>query len=85
MQSYVMAKDSNGHDVKIEIILSFRVEEYNKNYIVYTLNDDGISDFTSVVISEYDKNNNKLISIPFDEKETVLKIYEEVKQMIMEN
>lgn len=85
MNNYVIVKNEDGSDIKIEVLFSFKVEEYNKEYIAYTINDDGVSEVEPVLISEYDGNNKKIISIPFEEKEFVLKTYEEVKKIILED
>ena len=42
-----------GEEIAIEIVLSFKVEELNKSFIAYTLNDDGESDTVPIFISEY--------------------------------
>ena len=72
----------NGETITIEIILSFEIEEYNKKYIVYTLNDNGEDEDVDVLISEV--KNNKIINIPNDEIETVLEYYENAKKLIDE-
>lgn len=85
MENYIIVKDENNDDIKIEIILSFNVGQFNKKYIAYTINDDGESETELVFISEIDEKTNKLKSIPFDEKQFVLESYEEVKKMILNN
>ena len=72
----------NGEEIVIEIILSFEVEELNKKYIAYTLNDDGVSDNVAVFISEYDGNTIKDISN--DDAELVLEYYNAAKELINE-
>ena len=71
-----------GEEIIIEIILSFKVEELNKSYIAYTLNDDNESDSVPVFISEYDGKTIK--NIRDDEAETVLKYYEAAKELVNE-
>lgn len=84
MENYVLVKDENGNDIKIEVILSFKVEEYNKQYVAYTLNDDGMTEKVSVIISEIDSQTNKLISIPSNQMKVVIDAYEEAKRLIIE-
>ena len=54
--------DENGNEIKIDIIMQFRIEELGKEYIVFTVNDDGTSkvkwqikaaDGTYLIGSEY--------------------------------
>lgn len=83
MDNYVIVKDEAGNNIKIEVLFSFRVSEFNKEYVAYTLNDDGVSEIEAVFISEMDPTTKKLISIPFEQKEFVLQAYNETKNMIM--
>ena len=72
----------NGEEITIEIILSFNIEELNKSYIAYTLNDDGQSDNVAVFISEYDGKNIK--DIANDEAKIVLEYYNAAKELVDE-
>ena len=72
----------NGEEIAIEIILSFNIEELNKSYIAYTLNDDGQSDNVAVFISEYDGKNIK--DIANDEANLVLEYYNAAKELVDE-
>lgn len=85
MENYVIVKDENNIEIKIEIILSFVIEEYNKQYIAYTLNDDGVSNNVEVFLSEIDFSTKKLKSIPSLQKEAVLEAYEQAKLALDEN
>ena len=69
-----------GEEIKIEIVLSFRLEEHNKEYVAYTINDDDSMETALVFISEIDVETNKLKSIDENDKETVLIAYEELKR-----
>ncbi len=84
MNNYVVVKDENGEDIKIEVILNFKVEEYNKEYIAYTLNDNKTSESVAVFISEIDPNTKRLISIPVEQKDVVMEAYEGAKALILE-
>lgn len=88
MKSFIQklneVKDGLGEQIKIEIILSFALEEYEKNYIAYTINDDDSLSSAIILISEIDTNTNKLKSIPFEEKDMVLQSYEELKKSLFE-
>ena len=83
MNNYVLVEKENGEKIKIEIILSFVVEEVGKEYIAYTLNDDGKSDVEMVMISEIDMQTQKIKAIPESEKDIVLKYYEDAKNIIL--
>lgn len=80
MSNKITFDRENGEAITVEIILSFEIEELNKKYIAYTLNDDGKEEDVDVLISEV--NNNKLISIPAEEIPVVLKYYENAKELI---
>lgn len=77
--------DENNNKISIEIILNFRIEDYDREYIAYTLNDDGISDDVVVFISgiKYVEDIPVLINIPEDEKEMALMFYNNVKEGIL--
>lgn len=80
-------KYSDGREVKIEVLFTFKVEELGNEYVAYLLNDDGKSEETEVYISEIIKDeNSKLLvkEIPDNEMEVVMTMYEECKKTIME-
>ena len=81
MDNKVFVKRENGETIAIEIVLSFKIEELKKNYIAYTINDDGESESVEVFISEIDENN-KIKSIPFHEKDMVMEFYEKAKELV---
>ncbi len=85
MDNYVLVQKENGEKIKIEIILAFRVEETKKEYIAYTINDDGKSEIAMVLISEINPETNKIRCIPESEKDIVLKYYEQTKKAILED
>lgn len=80
MSNKITFDREDGEAITVEIILSFEIEELNKKYIAYTLNDDDKEEDVDVLISEV--NNNKLISIPAEEIPVVLKYYENAKELI---
>jgi hypothetical protein len=79
MGNYIEIEQENGEIIKVELVFAFRVEELNKDYIAYTINDDPKSEIGMVLISEFDTKNNKIEKIPANEKDIVLKTYEAVK------
>ena len=76
--------NENGEEIKVEIVLSFEVEELNKSYIAYTINDDDSYETAVVLISEYNPETNQLLSISFEDKDKVLAVYNDIKKIIFE-
>lgn len=78
--------DNNGIPTTIEIILNFKVEELNKNYIAYCLNDDNVSEEVTICISEIDLDSNppKIMDIKPEEMEAVLNFYEIAKNIAIQ-
>ncbi len=70
----------NGETITVDVILGFEIEELNKKYIAYTLNDNGEDEDVDVLISEVE--NNKLKSIPDEEINIVLEYYNEAKELV---
>lgn len=81
MDNKVVVYRENGDPINIELILSFKVDQLNKTYVAYTLNDDGVSEDVPLFISEYD--GTTIRSISPDESKIVLERYEELKKEIM--
>lgn len=83
MPNNVVVTRENGEDIVIDILLCFEVEELQKQYIAYTLNDDGISEDVVVLISEIDQNNH-IKDIYEEDKDLVFEAYNTAKELIME-
>lgn len=73
----------DGTEITIDILLGFDIPEYNKQYIAYTIDDDGESEHVNVILAEYDGEYN-IKSIAFDEREEVVAAYEEAKRLAKE-
>ena len=84
MENRISVKDNQGNDITIEIITTFNLKELNKNYVVYTLNDDGVSEEVTVLINEYVLENDqpKIIPIPEEETAMVLAFYNTIRENI---
>lgn len=84
MENRIIVKDNQGNDITIEIITTFNLKELNKNYVVYTLNDDGVSEEVTVLINEYVLENDqpKIIPIPEEETAMVLAFYNTIRENI---
>lgn len=79
--------NENGEEVKIDIIMQFRIEENGKEYIVFTVNDDGISDDVYVNIAGIEEIDDKfqLRLISEEEKNMVLVFYDNLRDIISGN
>ena len=78
-------RTENGEDLTIEILVNFKVEEYGKEYVGYTLNDNNDSFKVKVFLSEiqYDLNGKaRVASIKESEKDLVLCIYNNIRNSI---
>ena len=84
MISGVNIINENGENVKIDIIMRFKVEELNKEYIVYTLNDDGKNEDVYVNIAGIDESSGtpQLRLIPESERSMVLVFYDNLRDSI---
>jgi uncharacterized protein YrzB (UPF0473 family) len=82
MKNEAVYINENGEEIRVEVILSFSIEEFNKNYIAYTINDDDSLETAVVLINEVDIETNKLLPIKFEEKEMVLTTYNDIKKTI---
>ncbi len=87
MKNIITVNDQNNNPITVEVLSNFKIEEYNKEYVVYTLNDNGVSENVNVCISQIDNSGEetKFISIPEEEVPTVLSFYDYVKDHICEN
>ena len=76
--------NEEGQEVKIDVIMRFKVEELDKEYVVYTVNDDGVSENVTICIAglleEDGKYNLRLIDE--SEKNLVLVFYDNLRDMI---
>lgn len=76
--------NENNEKITIEILIGFKIEELNKEYIAYTINDNNIDEEIDVCISEiiYIDDKPYINSIEENEAEKVLLFYETLKQTI---
>ena len=84
MISSVNVINNDGQEIKVDVIMQFRIDEMNKNYIVYTINDDNKSKEVYISIAELEQNNGKyeLKLIPEKEKNMVLVFYDNLRDTI---
>lgn len=81
MNNKLTVLDVEGNELNIEILLTFRVEEINKKYVVYTIDDDGVSEEVTLLINEFIMENNqpKVVPIPKEEVNLVLTFYNNLR------
>lgn len=79
-----VVKNEKGEDVVIELLLTFSIEKTNKNYVVYTINDDETSETATIFISEIQENGDEVVvvNIPEEEKELVINCYNDIKNSL---
>lgn len=79
--------NEKGDEIKVDIIMQFKIEELEKEYIVYTINDDGKSEDVYVCISEIEEKDGyyELKLIPEKEKNLVLVFYDAMRDAICGN
>ncbi len=80
--------DESGKEVLIDIIMNFKIEELGKEYIVFTVNDDGVSEKVNVSIAELKHNAEGIPSlglIPKAEMNVVLSFYDSLRDYFKNN
>lgn len=80
--------DEAGNEIKIDIIMQFKIEELNKEYAVFTVNDDGKSEEVYINITELEKipsGEYQMKMIPENEKNMVLTFYDSIRDSINGN
>lgn len=79
-----VVKNEKGEDVVIELLMTFSVEKTNKNYVVYTINDDETNAKATILISEIQQKEDKVVvvDIPEEEKELVINCYNDIKNSL---
>lgn len=86
MKNSITVYDDKNNAIVVDVVANFRIEEYNKEYVVYTLNDDGVSETVNMCISqvEFSGDTPQLIPIPDEEVPTVLSFYDYVRDHVSE-
>ena len=84
MVTTVKILNDAGEEILIDVIMRFKIEENNKEYVVYTINDDGKSEDVYVNIAGLKEENGKyqLRLIPEQEKNLVLVFYDNIRDSI---
>jgi Protein of unknown function (DUF1292). len=84
MKNSRIFRDETGNNIEIEILMGFKIEELDKEYIVYTVNDDESTPTVTILISQIidDGDIPRIVSIPETEKELVVLLYNDLKASI---
>ena len=84
MIDYYGVINEAGEEVKVKLIMRFKVEELGKEYIVYTLNDDQKSEEVLTTIAGIEEKDGKieLKLIPYEERNLVLSFYDHIRDTI---
>ena len=79
----IVVVDEENNQLKIQVLFSFEVPDFKKNYVVYITDTDFNRDEIDVLISEYDSETYEIKSIPQDEMSVVLEFYKAAKDIII--
>lgn len=80
-------KDDNGNNMNISLIGFFKIEELNKEFIMYSLLDDNDSNNEGhVILGEVlrEEEDIKIVGIESSEKDLVVAYYNEISQQLGE-
>ncbi len=82
MKNSLTIRNCENEILEIEVLLGFQIESLGKEYVAYTINDDGVSEEVSVFISEIKYNNEipEIVPIREEEKEMVLMFYNSIRK-----
>ena len=74
--------DEDNNSTKVHFIFDFEVPEFNKRYLVYTLNANSQTEGVDILISEIDFNTYEIKSIPEKDLTTVIECYNNIVNMM---
>ena len=87
MKKEMIVKNENQEDIEISVLGEFKIEELQKEYIMYSvINKDDNSHQGLVLIGEVvrDGDNVQVLGIKEEEKELVLAFYNEISNQLGE-
>ena len=76
--------DENNEQVVVQTLYTFELPEYKKKYIVYTIDPKEDDEDINVLISEIDYDTLQIKKIPDSEIDDVIRVYNETKEMLLE-
>lgn len=71
----IIVTDENNNQIKVNYIFGFEIPDFNKRYVVYTINPDMNAKTNKVLISEMEYDTYDIKSIPEEEISTVMEYY----------
>lgn len=77
--------DENGREMTISVIGFFRINELNKEFVIYSMIDnDSADDMGHIILGEVirEDNNVQILGIASEEKEMVVAYYNEISNQI---
>ena len=87
MEKEMIIKSEDGKDITISIVGEFRVEELDKEYIIYSIVDsDENNGMGGILIGEVDRDDDevKVLGIKDDERNMVMAFYKEISNQVGE-
>lgn len=87
MEKEMIIKSEDGKDITISIVGEFRVEELDKEYIIYSIVDsDENNGMGGILIGEVERDDDevKVLGIKDDERNMVMAFYKEISNQVGE-
>lgn len=85
MEKEIIIKDAEQNDVEISILGEFKINELEKEYIMYSIidKDEAVTD-GKVIIGEVirDEDSVKVVGIKEEERDLVLAFYNEISEQV---
>lgn len=85
MEKEIIIKDESGVDITISIVGEFKIDDLNKEFIIYSIVDnDDASTKGQIIIGEVirDNDNLQVLGIKEDERDLVLSFYNEISEQL---
>lgn len=85
MEKEIIIKDESGVDITISIVGEFKIDDLNKEFIIYSIVDnDDASTKGQIIIGEVirDNDNLQVLGIKEDERDLVLAFYNEISEQL---
>lgn len=88
MDKEMVTKNKDGKEIKISVVGEFKIDELEKEYVIYSLvDDDETNKDGHLIIGEVIRSDNevKVDGIKSDEKDLVMAYYSEISKQIGES
>lgn len=57
-KQFIKINDEAGNEIEVQVLLLFKLEEFNKEYIIYTLNETNDKNLTKIYASTFIENES---------------------------